>query len=83
MYRLFIAPSSKKQFTSIKKIYQQGINSTLLELKENPYYGKALIKDLVGKFSFRVGVYRVIYKINEKDKIISILNIGHRATVYK
>jgi mRNA-degrading endonuclease RelE of RelBE toxin-antitoxin system len=39
--------------------------------------------ELTGKFSFRVGVYRIIYKVNKKDKVVDILTAGHRATVYE
>jgi len=55
----------------------------LAEIKEEPFLGKPLARELTGKFSFRVGVYRIIYKVNKKDKVIDILTAGHRATVYE
>lgn len=82
MYRLIIAPSAKRGLKKSKKLYQEAINSVLLELRDEPYAGKPLTKELAGKFSFRVGSYRIIYTINETDKIIRILHIGHRATIY-
>lgn len=53
-----------------------------MELKDDPLVGKPLTRELTGKFSLRVGTYRVIYKINRQDKIIYILTAGHRSTVY-
>lgn len=31
----------------------------------------------------RLGDYRIIYKINEVQRVITILNVGHRRDVYR
>ncbi len=83
MYRLKLTQRAKKELKSLPKRYQEAVASTLDELKEDPLIGKPLTKELTGKFTFRVGIYRIIYKINQKDKIISVFSAGHRAVVYK
>lgn len=83
MYRITIAPSAKKQLKKIKKIYQEGINSALQAIKEDPQLSKPLSQELTGKFTFHISVYRIIYKINQLDKTINILKIDHRGRVYK
>ncbi|MEK7517161.1 MAG: type II toxin-antitoxin system RelE/ParE family toxin, partial [Patescibacteria group bacterium] len=67
----------------IKKIYQTAILSALEELREDPYVGKPLSKDLTGRFSYKISVYRIIYKVRERDKVVNILSAGHRSTVYE
>ncbi|MBU2632509.1 type II toxin-antitoxin system RelE/ParE family toxin, partial [Patescibacteria group bacterium] len=67
----------------ISRPHQKAIVLTLAEIKEEPFLGKPLTRELTGKFSFRVGVYRIIYKVNKKDKVIEILTAGHRATIYE
>ncbi len=52
-------------------------------MKSDPYLGKPLRGELSGKWSLRVGDYRVIYKIDEQEKILTLLNVGHRKAVYK
>lgn len=83
MYKLRI---SSKAATEIKKIshpHQKAIILALAEIREEPFFGKPLTRELTGRFSFRVGVYRIIYKVNKKDRVIDVLTAGHRATVYQ
>lgn len=82
MYRLIIAPSAKKQLKKLKKIYQEAINSAVLEIKEDPQLSKPLSRELTGRFTFHISVYRIIFKVNQKDKTINILKIDHRGKVY-
>lgn len=52
------------------------------ELVDDPYKGKALKGELSGLFSLRVGDYRVIYWIDEKEGIVWLIDVGHRKRVY-
>lgn len=82
MYRIIIAPEAKKGLKTIARIYQEGISEAIMALKDDPYLGKPLVRELTGKYSYRVGVYRIIYKINKTEKIVYIINAGHRSTTY-
>lgn len=82
MFEVRISSRAEKQIKQIKKIYQTAILSALKELREDPYVGKPLSKDLTGRFSYKISVYRIIYKINQRDKIVNILSAGHRANIY-
>ena len=82
MYRIIISPSAKNQLKEIKHIHQNALASIIEILKQEPYIGKPLGRDLLGKYSYRIGVFRIIYKINKKDKIIQIISAGHRSTIY-
>ena len=83
MYRLIVSPQAQKQLKDIKKHYQVAVRLATQEIKEDPTIGKPLTRELIKRFSYRVGVYRIIYKVNKKDQIVNILTVGHRATVYK
>ena len=82
MYSLDIAPRAKQQFKKIPKRYQKAIKEAIKSIKEEPLSGKPLTRELTRKFSYKVGVYRIIYRINEQDKIVQIITAGHRATIY-
>lgn len=82
MYKLRIARKAERQIKRIKRSHQEAILEALETIKDYPHLGKPLARELTGRFSFRVGMYRIIYKINEKDKTIFIFTAGHRATVY-
>ncbi len=83
MYRIKLAAQARKEFKVVKILYQEAIAAAFVEMRENPFIGKPLMKELTGKYSYRIGMYRIIYTINKKDKIIYILTIGHRGIVYK
>ena len=55
-------------------------------LKRNPFFGPN-IKRLKGKFSsyyrYRIGDYRLFYKIDQKEIIVFIIDIEHRKDSYK
>lgn len=53
-------------------------------LLDNPHrVGKALRGILTGLHSARVGAYRVVYEINETDRVVRVVYIDHRADVYR
>lgn len=82
MYRLIISPKAQKELKRIKKIYQPAVKLAFEDIKEDPQIGSSLDRNLTGTFSYRVGVYRIIYKINQDDKVVNILSAGHRGRVY-
>lgn len=82
MYRLYISNQAVKGLKQLKTKYQEAIISALEDIKEDPLIGKPLTRDLSGSFSYRVGVYRIIYKINLIDKIVLVITAGNRASIY-
>lgn len=83
MYRIKLTAQARKELKVVKTIYQEAIAIELEEMKEDPFIGKPLMRELTGKYSYRIGIYRIIYTINKKDKIIYILTMGHRVIVYE
>ncbi len=83
MYELRIYKKAEKEIKKIAKLYQKALLEALREIGENPFAGKPLSRELTGRFSYRVGPYRIIYKVNKKDKLVLVLTAGHRAIVYK
>lgn len=83
MYKIKLTARARKEFKKISKLHLSALEEIFSELREDPYIGKQLTRELTGRFSYRVGVYRIIYKINSEDKVIYILTAGHRSTVYK
>ena len=53
-------------------------------LLDNPHrLGGELQRELAGMRSARRGVYRVIYEIEDNDRLVIVYRIEHRATVYR
>jgi len=83
MYKIKISAKAKKQLKQIAKSYQQrAVQAALEDIKDDPRIGKPLRRELTGRFTYKIGVYRIIYKVKEKEQIAFILSAGHRASVY-
>lgn len=45
--------------------------------------GKGLTANLSGLWQYRVGDYRILYYIKDDELIVTVLEIGHRSSVYE
>jgi mRNA interferase RelE/StbE len=45
--------------------------------------GKRLLAPLDDRFSARRGTYRVIYRIDDQARMVTVVDIGHRRDVYR
>lgn len=82
MYKVRISNHAENQIKKLPEKIQEAVIDSFRELKDSPYIGKKLSRELSDRFSYRISIYRIIYKINEKDKIVNILSAGHRGTIY-
>ncbi len=82
MFELRISPKAEKRIKLLKKEYQLEIIQILKEIKEDPIFGKPLSRELTGRFTYKFKAYRIIFKVNLKDKVVDILDANHRGRVY-
>ena len=75
MYEVILSKTAINQIKKLPTRYKKSALEALKDLKENPLLGKALVRELKGRFSFRFGPYRIIYKINKKEKRIEVLAV--------
>ena len=53
-------------------------------LIDNPHrLGGELQRELAGMRSARRGMYRIVYEIDESQRLVIVLRIEHRATAYR
>lgn len=53
-------------------------------LRGNPQrVGRALHFELAGEHAAHLGDYRVVYRIDDEKRVVSILAINHRADIYR
>jgi len=82
MYKLLVSKKAENEIKKLPKDYKYIVVLALKEIEEDPFLGKPLTRNFTGKFSYRVGIYRIIYKINNKENIVKVLSAGHRSVVY-
>lgn len=80
-YKVILSQDAEKELESLEKNVQNRIVSKLESIRENPL---GYVKRLVGVplYSLRVGDYRIIMDIKNKEIIIFVIKIGHRNKIY-
>ena len=86
MYKIILLSDAEKFYRKLlvtnKELFRR-IDNALEALKDEPFLGKPLKDSLKGKYSLRVGVYRIIYSIDKHEISIYVLDIAHRREVYR
>ena len=82
IYEINIKKSALKEYEKLEDKIKNKIKNKILTLKETPRPHK-LIK-LVGieAYRIRIGDYRLVYTIDDVNKTIEIMAIGHRKDIY-
>ena len=82
-YSIEIISKAEKEFLKLPEAIQRQIRRQILSLENNPRpFGSSKLKD--SEFHrIRSGVYRVIYSIDDKNKVVKVLSIAHRKEVYR
>jgi mRNA interferase RelE/StbE len=86
LYKIFLSKTAEKEYSYLCKTNRaifERIRSALAALSENPNQGKPLKSGLKGLWSYRVGMYRIIYSIEHRQLSVYIIDIGHRREIYR
>jgi len=86
MYTLRYAPDAHKDLKKLPKETAARIHTTLKSILDNPYRHtkKLRTNHNVPLYSLRAGGdYRCILIIQDQELIVSVIEIGHRSTVYR
>lgn len=81
-YKIIFSDYASKQIRKLSRETQERVLEVLGRIRVRP--GHFVIK-LVGRpgYRLRVGDYRVILDLDEKNGIISVIELGHRKSLYK
>ena len=82
MYNLVYDEKALQNLEKLEKKIRKRIFEKITSTKENPFH---YFERLTGRseFKLRIGDYRVIADIDEKEKRISILIVDHIKNIYK
>lgn len=80
MYKVEYSPRAVKALKKIPKQYQVNIKDRVTKLSVDPYIpGTIKLVDYpAANFRYRVGNYRILFDINNEEKIMEILDIRKR-----
>lgn len=84
-YAIAWAPSAQRDLSRLpEKIATAAVEFAYGSLADNPLrVDHALRLDLAGKHAARRGDYRLIYRIDEHEHLVTVVAVSHRADVYR
>jgi mRNA interferase RelE/StbE len=86
MFNLVLSPEAQAFFAAADRPLARKLARCFRQLEQEPRRGnniKALKGKLAGLSRFRVGDWRVIYRIDDAASRVLVLSIAHRREVYE
>lgn len=87
MFEIRFSKGAGKYLKKLDRTTKDRIKKSLLELAESPYKTRNLdIKKLAGykhSYRLRVGKFRALYKIIDKEVVIFVFDLDSRGDIYK
>ena len=82
-YAIRIKASALRELQRIERSDRERLVAAIDRLAENPFAGSALKGELRGLRRIRVGDYRLIYELQERDLVVLVLRAAHRREAYR
>ena len=83
-YRIEVSSTAEKQLSALQRDDQVRIADAIGKLADNPRPpGCRKLRDYSDVYRIRVGVFRILYSIEQDRLLILVLKIGHRRDVYR
>jgi mRNA-degrading endonuclease RelE of RelBE toxin-antitoxin system len=82
-YTVLLSRQAEKFYKNLEEKLKAQVRECLIGLEDQAYAGKRLHGDLKENCSLRVGKLRIIYTISEKDKIVYVIAMSPRKTIYQ
>lgn len=83
MYSIRILRQAVKDIAALPREYAKLITEHIDRLQENPRPPDAKRLQGTTDYSLRVGVYRILYDINDDTHIVTVYRVKHRREAYR
>lgn len=82
-YRILYTEEAARRIAKLDKAVKERVGRAIVRLSEHPELGKRLTGLLSDRWSYRVGDWRILYKMKRNELLILVLTVGHRSDVYE
>ena len=82
-YRPDIPPHVADVIRSLPPEVKRGVKAAIRALSDEPGAGEPLQRELAGLWKYRVRRFRVVYAVDRRRRVLRIMAVGHRRTVYE
>ena len=80
--RILYTEEAARSIGKLDKPVKERVGKAITRLSEHPELGKRLTGLLSDRWSYRVGDWRILYRVKKMEVLILILTVGHRSDVY-
>ena len=82
-FRPSIPPHIAAVIRTLHPDLKQSIKSAIRAIAANPECGEPLQRELNGLRKYRVRRFRIVYAVEQKRRVIRLMAVGHRRSVYE
>lgn len=82
IYQLKFTPQVRETYVHLSPSVKQQVKEGFRFLSQNPHGGEPLRRELAGKWKLRVGRFRIIYRLEEAQRVVVVIAVGSRKTIY-
>ena len=83
MYRVQLTASAARAIQKLHPEIRKAAREALRELAQQPFAGKELQAELRGFRSYRFLRYRIIFRLDQEQRVLVVWAIGHRRNIYE
>lgn len=83
---MFFTAEAEKHYNALDTNMGRRVNVAIEQLAQNPFFGANIIQlkgALEGDYRYRVGGYRIVYRVNEEQHVIIVRGIFKRERAYR
>ena len=81
-YRFLYSQTSGKQIKSLHPVLKPLVKKLIEDLKETPFLGKPLERELSGYYSLRAKKFRIVYDVDQENHIVRITLHGPTKRIF-
>jgi mRNA interferase RelE/StbE len=82
VHRLRVTTESAATLSGLHPALRRQVRAALTQIAAHPGAGNPLIRELTGLWSFRVGRWRIVYRV-AAHRIVELVAVGPRRTIYE
>lgn len=82
-YRPDIPPHVADVIRKLPPEVKRGVKAAIRALSDEPGGGEPLQRELAGLWKYRVRRFRIVYAVDRRRRVLRIMAVGHRRTVYE
>lgn len=82
-YSVRIKASAAKQLARLDVGTRRLLVEQIDRLTADPHVGTVLKGELDGLRRLRVGAYRIVFEVRNRELVVLVVRVGHRSSVYR